>query len=73
MRRFISPLVIAPLVMVGLLVSCGSDSADVVETQAPMTEAPTSEAPADRVMGLADCTNICVVKVTRSPAARWHG
>ena len=40
MRRFI-----APLVMVGLLVSCGSDSADVVETQAPMTEAPTSEAP----------------------------
>ena len=40
MRRFI-----APLVMVGLLVSCGSDDADVVETQAPMTEAPTSEAP----------------------------
>ena len=45
MRRFISPLVIAPLVIVGLLAGCGSDSADVVETQAPMTEAPTSEAP----------------------------
>ena len=45
MRRFISPLVIAPLVIVGLLAGCGSDSSDVVETQAPMTEAPTSEAP----------------------------
>ena len=45
MRRFISPLVIAPLVIVGLLAGCGSDDADVVETQAPMTEAPTSEAP----------------------------
>jgi len=45
MRRFISPLVIAPLVIVGLLAGCGSDSADVVETQAPMTEAPTTEAP----------------------------
>ena len=45
MRRFISPLVIAPVVIVGLLAGCGSDSADVVETQAPMTEAPTSEAP----------------------------
>ena len=52
MRRFISPLVIAPLVMVGLLVSCGSDSADVVETQAPMTEAPTSEAPADELQDI---------------------
>ena len=45
MRRFISPLVIAPLVIVGLLAGCGSDDADVVETQAPMTEAPTTEAP----------------------------
>jgi uncharacterized surface protein with fasciclin (FAS1) repeats len=45
MRRFISPLVIAPLVIVGLLAGCGSDEADVVETQAPMTEAPTTEAP----------------------------
>jgi len=45
MRRFVSPLVIVPLVIVGLLAGCGSDDADVVETQAPMTEAPTSEAP----------------------------
>jgi uncharacterized surface protein with fasciclin (FAS1) repeats len=45
MRRFISLLVIAPSVIVGLLAGCGSDSADVVETQAPMTEAPSSEAP----------------------------
>jgi len=52
MRRFISPLVIAPLVIVGLLAGCGSDSADVVETQAPMTEAPTSEAPADELQDI---------------------
>ena len=43
MRRFINPLVIAPLVIVGLLAGCGSDDADVVETQAPMTEAPAGE------------------------------
>jgi uncharacterized surface protein with fasciclin (FAS1) repeats len=52
MRRFISPLVIAPLVIVGLLAGCGSDSADVVDTQAPMTEAPTSEAPADELQDI---------------------
>jgi uncharacterized surface protein with fasciclin (FAS1) repeats len=52
MRRFISPLVIAPLVIVGLLAGCGSDEADVVETQAPMTEAPTSEAPAPELQDI---------------------
>jgi uncharacterized surface protein with fasciclin (FAS1) repeats len=37
---------LAPLALVGLLVSCGGDDSDVASTEAPMTsEAPTSEAP----------------------------
>jgi uncharacterized surface protein with fasciclin (FAS1) repeats len=39
---------LAPLALVGLLVSCGGDDSDVASTEAPMTsEAPTSEAPAE--------------------------
>lgn len=36
---------LAPLAIIGLLVSCGSDDSDVATTEAPTTEAPTTEAP----------------------------
>ena len=36
---------LAPLAIIGLLVSCGSDDSDVATTEAPATEAPTTEAP----------------------------
>ena len=38
---------LAPLAIIGLLVSCGSDDSDVATTEAPTTEAPTTEAPAE--------------------------
>lgn len=38
---------LAPLAIIGLLVSCGSDDSDVATTEAPNTEAPTTEAPAE--------------------------
>ena len=38
---------LAPLAIIGLLVSCGSDDSDVATTDAPTTEAPTTEAPAE--------------------------
>ena len=46
---------LAPLAIIGLLVSCGGDDSDVASTEAPTTEAPadesmTSEAPADESM-----------------------
>lgn len=47
MRRFI-----APLVMVGLLVSCGSDDSDVAKTTVSMTQAPDSEAPAEELQDI---------------------
>lgn len=41
---------LAPLAIIGLLVSCGGDDSDVASTEAPTTEAPTTEAPADESM-----------------------
>ena len=38
---------LAPLAIIGLLVTCGSDDSDVATTEAPTTEAPTTEAPAE--------------------------
>ena len=38
---------LAPLAIIGLLVSCGSDDSDVATTEATTTEAPTTEAPAE--------------------------
>ena len=38
---------LAPLAIIGLLVSCGSDDSDVATTEAPTTEAPTTEALAE--------------------------
>lgn len=42
--------ILAPLAIIGLLVSCGGDDSDVASTVAPTTEAPASEAPADESM-----------------------
>lgn len=39
--------ILAPLAIIGLLVSCGGDDSDVASTEAPTTEAPSTEAPAD--------------------------
>lgn len=39
--------ILAPLAIIGLLVSCGGDDSDVASTEAPTTEAPATEAPAD--------------------------
>lgn len=48
---------LAPLAMIGLLVSCGGDDSDVASTEAPTTEAPvdesmTSEAPAEEAQDI---------------------
>ena len=37
--------ILAPLALIGLLVSCGSDDSDSATTEAPATEAPAEEAP----------------------------
>lgn len=42
--------ILAPLAIIGLLVSCGGDDSDVASTEAPTTEAPATEAPADESM-----------------------
>lgn len=48
---------LAPLALIGLLVSCGGDDSDVASTEAPATEAPadesmTSEAPAEEAQDI---------------------